>query len=142
MMSFANPKVFDVLKNATEGDTFEIVEKQDGEYSNWASATRVDASAIKAAGNAGVSTSLTPAPKGTLTSQYETRDERNARQRLIVRQSCLSNAVAVLSVGGKSPPLLADVATLADSFVAYVFEAEALREKSLIDMPNDLGGLA
>lgn len=134
MMSFANPRVFDVMKNAQQGETFEIIEKQEGEFTNWASAMKIDASAPKqsATGPAPAQTKATP-----VVSQYETRDERNARQRLIVRQSSLSNAVTILSVGSKSPPLLADVAALADSLVAYVYEAP-----SLLDMPNDLGGLA
>lgn len=135
MMSFANPKVFDIFKNASEGDVFEVVERQDGEYTNWVSAVKTDGSAPKTASVPGAAA---PAAKpGAIASQYETRDERNARQRLIVRQSSLSNAIELLTTGAKSPPELADVASLADSLVAYVYEAP-----SLIDMPNDLGGLA
>ena len=53
-------------------------------------------------------------------SNYETKEERAARQELIVRQSSLSNAVAILSVGAKT---LAknDVLDLATDLSNWVF---------------------
>ena len=125
--------MFDTIKNAEPGSTWTVTEKDD-EYKNWASVVPEANEAVAARPS---TTSDSPAPAKATVSQYETRDERNTRQRLIVRQSCLSNAVAALSVGAKSPPTLADVAAYADALVAYVFEAP-----SLVDMPNDLGGLA
>lgn len=123
IMSFGNPKVFDTFKGAKEGEVFEITtRKNDKDFTEWASAERVD----------GASTKSAPA-KTPVVSQYETRDERNQRQRLIVRQSCLSNAINMLTPGAKSPLGLADVAALADSLVSYVYEAP-----SLMDMENDV----
>lgn len=64
---------------------------------------------------------------------FESKEERAERQRLIVRQSCLAQAVATLSVGVKSPPTVADVLSTADQYVAWVTDAP-----DLFDTPNDL----
>lgn len=130
IVSFSNPKVFDTIKNAEPGTTWNVTVKDD-EYKNWAT---IEPTAGEAPPK---SAAALPSKAAPTTSQYETRDERNARQRLIVRQSSLSNAIEILTAGAKSPPLLADVAQLADALVAYVYEAP-----SLVNMPNDLGGLA
>lgn len=114
LISFSNPKVFDTIKNAKAGDVFEITtRKNDKDFTEWASATPAPA-APPAAG--------APA-KAPVVSQYETRDERNARQRLIVRQSCLAQAVEYNKT--VSPE---EVLELADKFVAWVFEAPGLYE--------------
>ena len=54
-------------------------------------------------------------------SNYETRDERNARQRLIVRQSSLAVAKDIVSVGAKtvSPETVKE---LAEDLTNWVFE--------------------
>jgi hypothetical protein len=52
---------------------------------------------------------------------FETKEERTIRQRLIVRQSSLSAAVAVLTVGAKSVDKEA-VKNLAEEFTKFVFE--------------------
>lgn len=124
LISFANPKVYDILKAAQAGETYEIVtRKNDKDFTEWASAEKLQASAA-------TPTTGTAAVKAPAVSQYETRDERNARQRLIVRQSCLSNAVSILSTGSKSPPETAAVKALADELVAFVFEAPDLFEQA------------
>ncbi len=123
LISFANPKVYDILKAAQAGETYEIVtRKNDKDFTEWASAEKLAANAASPA--------PTGAVKAPAVSQYETRDERNARQRLIVRQSCLSNAVSILSTGSKSPPETAAVKALADELVAFVFEAPDLFEQA------------
>lgn len=52
---------------------------------------------------------------------FETKEERTVRQRLIVRQSSLSSAVAVLTVGAKTVDKEA-VKALAEEFTDFVFE--------------------
>lgn len=135
LISFANPKVFDTLKAAKPNEVYEITtRKNDKDFTEWASATLVGTSAT--------SPSPAAAPnKSPVVSQYETRDERNQRQRFIIRQSCLSNAIAMLTPGSKSPLDLATVATLADALVAYVYEAPELSPKSDVpfqDMDDDI----
>jgi len=53
---------------------------------------------------------------------YESGDERKAKQRYIIKQSSLSAAVSVLTTGAKAPPKTEDVLSLADIFVDYVFD--------------------
>lgn len=118
LISFSNPKVFDTIKNANVNDVFEITtRKNDKDFTEWASATKVDG-APRSAASSSVGQTKTP-----VVSQYETRDERNARQRLIVRQSCLAQAVEYNKT--VSPE---EVLELADKFVAWVFEAPGLYE--------------
>ena len=53
-------------------------------------------------------------------SNYETKEERAARQVLIVKQSSLSTAVSALAVGAKSTPSAADVIAYAKQLEQYV----------------------
>jgi hypothetical protein len=125
IFSFSNPKVFDTFKAAKEGEVYEITtRKNDKDFTEWAAADKV--------GESSGAGKPTAAAKTPVVSQYETRDERNQRQRFIIRQSCLSNAIAMLSPGSKGALNLADVAALADSLVSYVYEAPGLME-----MEND-----
>jgi hypothetical protein len=125
LISFSNPGVFEKMKNATAGQVYEIeTRKNDKDYTEWAKAALIDGATPAAA---------VPVSKAAAVSQYETRDERNARQRLIVRQSCLSNAVAIVSTGAKSPPDVQAVKDLANELVAFVFEAP-----DLFEQPSDI----
>jgi hypothetical protein len=54
-------------------------------------------------------------------STYETPEERAQRQILIVRQSSLSSAVALLTTGAKTAPSAQAVVDVAKEFEAYVF---------------------
>lgn len=107
LMGFATPKeVWEVVTNAKKGDTYSVDREKDpsGKYWNWVGITRQDMP-VKPA---------TAPVKPT----YETPDERAHRQVLIVRQSCLSNAVNLL--GPKSK--VEDVLKTADIFVDYVMQ--------------------
>lgn len=119
IMSFGNPKVFDTFKSAKEGEVYEITtRKNDKDFTEWAAAERVDGTAKPAAAKS------TP-----VVSQYETRDERNARQRLIVRQSCLAQAIEYVKYREGDKSSASEVRELADEFVAWVFEAPELFDK-------------
>jgi len=125
VVSFGNPKVFDTVKNATPGQKFEVTITKNGDFSNWSAITPLADGAATTGSSAPIKTAAV--------SQYETRDERNARQRLIVRQSCLSNAVTILATGSKSPPETQAVKDLANELVAFVFEAP-----DLFEQPDDI----
>jgi hypothetical protein len=128
LISFANPATFDVLKNAKEGERYEIVTgKNDKDFTEWRSATKSEGNAAPA--------SAKSAPSTAVRSTYETPDERAARQRLIVRQSSLGHAIEILTTGGKSPPNVVDVKNMAEELVAFVYDAP-----DLFDEPNDLEG--
>lgn len=74
---------------------------------------------------------------GTVRSTYETPEERAKKQVYIVKQSCLNQAVAVLSVGAKNPPDDGAILQKAQKYVDWVFEDNKAEVPSLMDMPND-----
>lgn len=124
ILSFSNPKVFDILKNAKEGQVYDIdTRKNDKDFTEWAGATLVEGTAPAAAGKSAV----------PYKSTYETPEERAVRQRLIVRQSCLAQAVATLAVGVKVGPTYDEVVALAARYNEWVFEAPDLFETEAPD---------
>lgn len=62
----------------------------------------------------------TATPRPATTSNYETKEERNARQRLIVRQSSLANAIEVLTTAKVYDATV--IKNLAEDFTDWVFE--------------------
>jgi hypothetical protein len=136
ILSFTNPAVFKHFEKANAGDEVNVKSEKVGDYWNW--------TAILADGEtASVST---PAPTSSTAtrvtgSNYETKEERAAKQRYIVKQSSLSAAVNVLTVGAKTPPSVDDVLSLADKFVDYVFDDnvnELSLKTSVEDLTNDI----
>ena len=121
IMSFgANVNAFKLLSNAQAGQVYdvEVVKNAQG-YNDWPTVTLSNGAAP--ASPAKSSTPTTPTK-----TTYETPEERAQRQILIVRQSSISSAVAVLTTGAKSPPKSSDVIALAKEFEAYVFGMEAV----------------
>jgi hypothetical protein len=119
IMSFANPEVFKKVQTLKPGDEVIVeITKNDAGYNQWAK--------IELAGEAEVADK--PADGGlkgkspAYTSQYETREERQFRQLSIVRQSSLSNAIAILTPGAKTPLLVADVLKTAQELVDFVYD--------------------
>lgn len=76
------------------------------------------------------------APARTAPSTYETKEERAVKQRLIVRQSSLSQAVQVLSIGAKTAPSQGDIFKLADTFAEFIYKADA--NQSILDLEDDI----
>lgn len=106
--------VYPILSKAQAGETFEVTEaKNDKGYDEFVSAKKADSSqAASSSGNKAAS----PSPRST----YETPEERAARQVYIIRQSSLSTATAILSIGAKSLTAAA-VISLAKELEDYVF---------------------
>lgn len=120
VMSFSNPDVFKKVQELT-GQTVEVeVGKNDKGYSEWRS--------VSVSGNA--SASAAPAASGGTTrvsgSNYETKEERAARQVLIVKQSSLSAAIATLTPGAKTALSKDDVLALAETYSDWVFQKPEL----------------
>jgi hypothetical protein len=130
LVSFKNPAVFEAFKTAKAGQAFEVesVKGDDGFY-QWTSAKEVtnDAPAASVPGNGKPAWTPGADPR-------ETKEERAARQRLIVRQSSLSNAIEFLKNDDHRDDV-SDLLELADRFTAWVYEAP-----DLFDEPNDLTG--
>jgi hypothetical protein len=127
LFSFSNPQVFNVIKDATSGSNWEIEVKKNGEYWDWVKATP--------AGEAVAAPVARSAPTGgkVLGSSYETPEERKLRQLYIIKQSSISNAIELLSVGQKAPPDVKAVLDTAQQFVDYVYG-----NVDLFDQPNEL----
>lgn len=132
LMGFGATKAaHDTLINAQPGETFEIeVKKNDRGYNDWVNAVKPNGAAPAPTN---VSTAYAPnsayPPKapGTQTttaspkSTYETPEERAKKQVYIVRQSSLSNAIDLLSVGSKASPDVDKVLEVASRFESFVF---------------------
>ena len=89
IMSFAEA-AYKALKDANEGDNFDVsLKKDDNGYWQWETVTQTTAGA--------------PTPVGNTTGRagdWETAAERALKQKLIVRQSCLAQAVAFVGRDG------------------------------------------
>lgn len=101
--------VFFALKDAQEGDVFEIEMKKEGQFWNWVGAES------KGSGKPAASGKASSAP--VKTSTYETSEERTMRQLYIARQSSISSAVNALGAGKAEDEYL----DLAQAFVDFVY---------------------
>ena len=124
IMPFQNPDVHANLQKATMGQVFEVTTVKEGEYWQWSNVQEVakgsNMEPQTSAASSVYASKGTPSPKST----YETPEERAARQRLIVRQSCLSNAVETLKVDKKGVDPT-EALKLAERYVGWVFGEEA-----------------
>lgn len=131
LMSFSNPTVFKTIAGLNKGDSVDVTtQKDDAGYWQW--------TAINQGGEAKpMATTTNSAPATRVTgSNYETKEERAARQRLIVRQSSLSNAIDILSVGAKALKK-EEVLQLANELADWVFE-EVVAPKTIASLDGDL----
>lgn len=131
LMSFANPDVFKKVQELV-GKTVEVeLTKNDKGYTEWKSIAEAagDSEPVSRPGVAG-----TTRVSG---SNYETKEERAARQVLIVKQSSLSAAVEVLKHNaGKDKVDPQAVLDLAQEFTDWVFETNTPAEDA-----NDLASM-
>lgn len=112
------------LMSLSEGDKFVMVMEKKGQYNEVVSVSKGDEAAMNT-GDLPVPTR----PEGrttssvTVKSNYETAEERAARQRLIVRQSSLSNALQYFEIT-KAKPSVQEVTDLAEEFTKFIFETK------------------
>ena len=116
ILSFTNPAVFKEFERAEAGTEINVKSEKVGDYWNW---TAILTGEEAPQGSGTVPTS--PSATRVTGSNYETKEERALKQRYIVKQSSLSAAVSILTVGAKTPPEVDAVIALADKFVDYVF---------------------
>ena len=130
LMSFSNPTVFKTISGLSKGAAIDVVTtKDDAGYWQW---TGINDGQSAPQATQGATPSSTPATTRVTGSNYETADERAARQRLIVRQSSLSAAVSILTVGAKTVDKTA-VLNLASELTDWVFEVKQEETLSGID---------
>ena len=142
VMSFTNKDVFAALQKASFGDIFEISRvKNDKGFWDWTAANSGGDVPVQSSGGASPMASnnnATSVKTGNVTpkSNYETAEERAARQVLIVRQSSISSAVE-FAVANKIKDE-EEVLRLATRFVDYVFGKDNPNKESVpvgIDEP-------
>jgi len=126
LMSFSNPSVFNHIKDLTKGNQINLrTEKDAAGYWQWIG--------IEGDKTVATETKTTPQAGGRVTgSNYETKEERAARQVLIVRQSSLSSAVELLGPGKSVEEVLA----VAKQFEDYVF-AKSTGIDAINEMEDD-----
>lgn len=130
VMSFTNPDVFKKVQEL-EGQTVEVeLTKNDKGFNEWKSVSAGSPSAT-------VSTTGSATATRVSGSNYETKEERAARQVLIVKQSSLSSAVATLSPGAKTALDPKTVIALAQEYADWVFSKEN-DESGFDTMDNDI----
>lgn len=134
LVSFKNPDVFKKVQELV-GQTVEVENVKEGDFWTWKS--------INAAGAS--SGTNTPNPAATSTtrvsgSNYETKEERAARQVLIVKQSSLSSAIGALTPGAKGALKPDEVLDLAQRFADWVFATDTSppKDMSIENMTDDI----
>ncbi len=139
LMSFANPAVFKAAQEWQKGDVIHVsTEKDANGYWQWTAVGGAD-DTTDTGGSSAPSTQGNAAKPATRVSgsNYETKEERAARQVMIVRQSSLSNAVATLGIEG-SKATANDVITLAKLYEQFVLAGEALETPDYTQEPSDI----
>ena len=135
ILSFTNKDVFGVLSGAQKDEVFEITEVQNAKgYPEIVKVEKLDSASVAVpASTSEVPSRSQPAPR----SNFETPDERAARQVLIVRQSSLNVAAAVLAIQATETPTKEAVADMANYFADFVFNRpDAMAEIAAMD--NDI----
>lgn len=135
IMSFANKEVYDALVKAQNGENYNVTVKKNEQtgYNDWTSVSKEGAPSGDVPTPATSATKTFASPKST----YETPEERAARQVMIVRQSSLSNAIAILKTE-KNTPTKEDVFALAQEMVNWVLQLEADVLPDFTDMSDDI----
>lgn len=136
LMSFSNPNVFKTISGLAKGASLDVITtKDDAGYWQWTGINDGTSTPTATA-----SPTSTPSTTRVTGSNYETSDERAARQKLIVRQSSLSAAVSILSLGAKTLDKEA-VKGLAQELTDWVFETKpslASIDTDISEMQDDI----
>lgn len=130
VMSFSNPEVFKKVQELV-GQVVEVeVGKNDKDFTEWRSISPSGSAAPVGGASSGATATRVSG------SNYETKEERAARQVLIVKQSSLSAAVATLVPGAKTALDSKAVIELAQQYTDWVFSKEN-DESGFDDMKDD-----
>lgn len=128
LISFSNPNVYKAAKEWVKGDVVNVttVKNEKTGYWDW----------VGLEGEGAVATSKptsTPTGARVTGSNYETKEERAARQLYIIRQSSLANAIEILNKGADTMEVL----RLADKLVNYVL-AKTDGVDAINELPDDI----
>lgn len=123
IMSFGvTEDTFKELSNASTGDVYDVeVVKNSGGFLDWVSVKKGSAAAPAASASASRPPSGNTSSPTQVRSTYETPEERAKKQIFIVRQSSISSAIDLLSIGAKSAPTVDAILETASKFEQFVF---------------------
>lgn len=142
IMSFTNPAVFKAVQGLSQGDFITVTtEKNEAGYWQWEGVSKEDASAAPTAAPSAAATGG-GTTKSTGTS-WETKEERAAKQIMIVRQSSISSAVALANAVGDKKSSPDSIIRVAQEFEAYVMDtsppaAAKSAMDDMLDMDDDV----
>jgi hypothetical protein len=126
-------KVFNEVSGMKQGEVYDVVkEKDDSGFYQW---LEVKQAAPGSAANAPTPTATETKGYATPKSTYETPEERAKKQVYIIRQSSISAAINVLSVGAKTPPSTELILKEAQKYTDWVLNGPAV---DLFAGDNDL----
>ncbi len=139
VMSFTFKQVYDVLSKATFGQTYYIdrVKNEKG-FWDWTKASTTNETTEDVPMAAQPVANAVKAPSVSPKSTYETPEERAAKQVMIVRQSSISNAVAMLAANGGKKNTTEEVLNVAKEFEAYVMGTEKKNPEDFSDLQEDV----
>jgi len=132
LMSFSNPSVFNHIKGLSKGAVLNVTTTKDAAgYWQWTGIGDDNVADTP-------TTQAKPATGGgrVTGSNYETKEERAARQVYIIRQSSISSAVELLGAGKSVDEVLA----VAKKFEEYVFakDPNPTKEVNFDDLEDDI----
>ncbi len=136
---FGDKKVFDTCAAAQAGQLYTVTSEKNGDFWEWTSVSLgADAPQTSTEATGTASSGVRQSPK----SNYETPEERAARQVMIVKQSSISNAISLLKTE-KHTPAVEDVLKTAQTFVDYVLGLDVKNstpkvDTSSLDIDDDL----
>ena len=145
IVSFANPDVFQALKDAKPGDEFEVTkgEKSAAGFVPWTRCIPVESGSEdghEEVGRTGISASNQQIPsKNFPRSTYETPEERARKQLYIVRQSSIGYALAFhepFLASEETPITIQLILSTAKEFEKFVFGKDPIQE--LMDLDDDI----
>lgn len=139
IMSFMFKEVFNILSKATFGQTYYIDRvKNDKGFWDWTKASTTNETTEDVPMAAQPVANAVKAPSVSPKSTYETSEERAARQVMIVRQSSISSAVAMLAANGGKKNTPEEVLAIAKEFEAYVMGIEKKNPEDFSDLEEDV----
>ena len=142
IMSFSNPAVFRAVQEYSSGDSVTVTaDKGEPNASGQSFWNWVAVASTEDITTAPTASGSSAAPAAKTVSNYETREERQAKQVYIVRQSSISNALTYFdkTQGGKKTGV-SDVLAVAKQFENYVFDTTqtAAHAGDLSELEDDI----
>lgn len=136
IMSFVKESkaAFDTLADAKYGDVYDVKMVKDAQDKYWVWTDAQKGTAGNAQGGTVQNDNGTKTATTVGKGNWETAEERAARQVYIIRQSSLSTAAAVLGVGTKSTPEANAVIEMAKQFEDYVFGKAGVTDQESKDL--------